>query len=189
MAEENNSPWRYKPDDSSVSEETNPADNADESAPKKSRSRSVSWEASEYIDHPHGANWYAGLVVATIVLAIVIYLISRDIFAAVTIVIVGIIVGVFVRQKPRLIKYEINDSGITIDGKIYGYSSFKSFAIIREGALSSVNLFPLKRFMPPITAYYEPEDEKKIADALGNHLPYEERKMDTVDRLSRRLRL
>ena len=61
--------------------------------------------------------------------------------------------------------------------------------MIDEGALSSVNLIPLKRFLPPVSAYYEDKDEKKITDALGDHLPYEPRKLDMVERLSRRLRL
>ena len=189
MAEDDNSPWRYKPDDKSVTDETDPVDNADEPAPKNPRTKSISWEASEYIEHQHGANWYAGLVAATIALAAVVYLILKDIFATATIAVVGVIVGVFVRQKPRTVGYEIDDSGISINGKRYGYNNFKSFTIFHEGGLSSVNLFPLKRFMPPITAYYELKDEEKITSALSNYLPYEERKMDTVDRLSRRLRL
>jgi hypothetical protein len=50
-------------------------------------------------------------------------------------------------------------------------------------------LTPLKKLMPPITAYYKPEDEEKITDILGGHLPIEEAKPHSIDRLSRRLRL
>jgi hypothetical protein len=60
---------------------------------------------------------------------------------------------------------------------------------MQEGPLTSANLFPLKRFMPPVTAYFDPKDEEKITNVLGNYLPYEDRKMDGIDRLSRRLRL
>jgi hypothetical protein len=42
--------------------------------------------------------------------------------------------------------------------------------------------------MPPISAYFAPKDEERITKILGNYLPYEERKLDNVERLSRRLR-
>ncbi|MGH7157140.1 MAG: hypothetical protein ACREGG_03465, partial [Candidatus Saccharimonadales bacterium] len=150
---------------------------------------SVSWEASEYIDHPHGAGWYTVLTLITAVLATVIYIAAKDKIATGTIVVVGIIVGVFASHKPGQAKYEITNSGLIINGKIYSYGDFKSFSIIREGALSSVNLLPLKRFMPPVSAYFESGDEDKITDAIGNYLPYDDRKLDAIERLSRRLRL
>jgi hypothetical protein len=103
--------------------------------------------------------------------------------------VVGVIVGVFAGHKPKQIQYEITESGLGVNGKNYPYNAFKSFTVLREGNLSSVNLIPLKRFMPPVSAYFEPKDEPKITEALGNHLPYENRKMDGIDRLSRRLRL
>jgi hypothetical protein len=147
------------------------------------------WQAPEFIEHPHGAGWYLMLTLGTAVIAALVYLTSKDIFATGTIAIVGIIVGVFAKHKPGMADYELNTRGLKVNGKSYPYSSFKSFTVLSEGALSSVNLHPLKRLMPPITAYFDPADEEKILASIGDHLPYEQRPMDAVDRLSRRLRL
>jgi hypothetical protein len=54
--------------------------------------------------------------------------------------------------------------------------------------MNSVNFLPLKRFMPIVSAYFAPQDEDKIANTIGEHLPMEEHKIDSIDRLAQRLR-
>jgi hypothetical protein len=112
---------------------------------------------------------------------------AKDIIAGVIIIVVGVIVGVFVRQKPADAKYEISSSGLSINDKQYFFGNYKSFTIVDEGTLSSINLLPLKRFTPPLSAYFKSGEEKKIVDTLGNYLPYENRNLDSIDRLTRRL--
>jgi len=174
MSEENTN-WAYKPDGGDGS----------------SHGRSVlSWEASEYIDHPHGPGWYALLTVGTALLTVTVYLLSsRDAFAAGVIIALGIIVGIYAGYKPKVVRYEINSDGLKVNEKTFRYRDYKSFGVVKDGSLFSLNLFPLKRLKPPIAAFFDPADEKKIVEALGNYLPYEERKLDTVERLARRLRL
>jgi len=193
MAEDENTPWQYKPDDSPDDEGVGDRDDDDGPAQEEDRpakSKNFSWEASEFIEHPHGTGWYMMLVISTLLLSAIVYFVSsRDIAAAIIIVFLGIAVGLFAKRKPAVAKYEITSSGLKVNEKLYRYGDYKSFAMIDEGALSSVNLIPLKRFLPPVSAYFEDKDEKEITDALGDHLPYEPRKLDMVERLSRRLRL
>lgn len=189
MDQDENSPWQYKPDNGSPAGSAGSADNAGSVPAKSPSAKSIAWESPEFIDHPHGAGWYLALAAGTAVLAALVYLAGRDYVAAGTIVIVGVIVGVFARQKPGQAKYEITESGLSINGKFYSYGNYKSFSVIPEGNLSSINLFPLKRFMPPLSAYFESGQEQKIMNTLGNYLPYEDRKLDSIERLSRRLRL
>ena len=189
MNQDHNTPWQYKPDGDKAIEESAGQDDSDSAAAEPVSTKSVSWEAAEFIEQHHPPAWYAGLVIITAALAALVYLVAKDYFATGIIVIVGIIVGIFANQKPGRAKYEIDESGISVNGKLYKYSNYKSFALIQEGDLSSVNLFPLKRLMPPLSAYFDPKDEAKITDVLGNYLPYEDRKLDSIERLSRRLRL
>jgi hypothetical protein len=189
MNQDENSPWQYKPSSGGPSTEL-PSDDAPQPAQKPATSaRSLSWQAAEFIEHPHSSGWYAALIGGTVLLAVLVYLATKDLFATGTILVVGIIVGIYAGHKPSQVQYGITESGLSINNKSYPYSAFKSFTVLREGNLSSVNLFPLKRLMPPVSAYFEPKDEPKVTDALGSHLPYEDRKMDGIDRLSRRLRL
>jgi hypothetical protein len=149
----------------------------------------ITWTASEYIEHQRGPSWYGLLVLCTVALAAVTYLLTKDYFATGTIVVVGIIVAVFVGHKPQQVTYELNISGIKVGSKFYDYGSFKSFSITRDGLLNSLNLYPLKRFMPPIAAYFDAKDEERITNLVGDRLPLEEGRLDRIEQLSRRLKL
>ncbi len=188
MEQDNNSPWQYKPDEGGSSQDPS-AGSTDAIPGSKSRpDKDISWEASEFIDHQHGPGWYMALALITIALAAALVF-TKDYIAAVIVIVLGVVVAIFASRKPAIAKYEITESGLSVNGKVYRYRDYKSFAIFREGALSSINLFPLKRFMPPVSAYFEATDESKIIAVLGNYLPYEQRKIDTIERISRRLRL
>ena len=149
---------------------------------------SVAWTASEYIDHKQGASWYLMLMLATIVLAAVIYLLTKDIFAVVITALLGLIVGIFAHRTPKQRTYELDDSGLKIDGKFYPYHNFKSFSVIQEGPLVSLELISIKRFMPTISVYFSPNDQEKIISVIQDHLAYEQRRLEAVERLSRSLR-
>jgi hypothetical protein len=47
---------------------------------------------------------------------------------------------------------------------------------------------PLKRFGLPTTIYFAPEDEDRIVDIINQHLPFEPRDRDAIDRLMKRIR-
>lgn len=189
MDQDNKAGWQYKPDGAEPGAAADGAASAPAARPPAPHA-AVAWEAPEYIEHHHGPVWYLALIVVTVGLAAAIYFLStRDLFAAIIVLVLGVIVGAFAAHKPANIKYEISAAGLNINGKTYNYGDYKSFSIIREGQLSSVNLLPLKRLSPPLAAYYDPAQEKKIITALGEHLPYDSRQLDTIDRLARRLRL
>jgi hypothetical protein len=180
----------YNPSDKATEGDHDPDQSDDaNSSPEPRSSRSVSWTASEYIEHHHGAGWYLVLLWGTAASAVLVYFVTKEYFAAGTIAAVGLIVGVFAARKPQQIKYELSSSGLRVGDKLYNYNLFKSFSILREGGFSSLNLQPLKRFMPPVTAHFEAKDQDKIVNAISDFLPYEEHKIDQIDKLSRKLRL
>lgn len=148
----------------------------------------IQWNASEFIDHQKNAGWFVPLTFGIIVLAIGVYFITRDILSTVVIVLAGITFGVFARQKPRTLTYTLLPTTIKIGPKTYSYDDFKTFSIIQDGALFSVLLEPIKRFMPPLSIYFAPEDGERIFDTLAGHIPHQERQPDPVDRLMRRIR-
>ena len=149
---------------------------------------SITWTATEYAHHDRGASWYLLLFLGTIGLAAAVYFLTKDYFAAGAIVVVGAIVGAFAVRKPGQVTYELSDSGLRVGQKLYSLSQFKSFSVTHDGAANSISLLPLKKFMPPVDAYFGPADEEKITDLLGKYLPYEQRKAAGIDRLSRKLK-
>lgn len=149
----------------------------------------VSWTASEYQANPKSAGWFGSLALASILLAVLLYVFTRDLVSTVVIAIVGVIVGVFGARQPRVLQYHLDERGVYIEQKFYPYTTFKSFSIGQDQAMHYISLLSLRRFMPPLTIHFDPADEEAITKTLANYLPYEEHKQDIVDTISRRIRL
>jgi len=180
--------WDYKPSGGTAVDDQ-PATKSAAAAGEPPDSKSAfTWTASEFVEHERGAAWYLMLIVLTVIVAGLAYLLTKDYFALGTIVALGLIVGIAARNKPRQIQYTLDNKGLRVGEKYYRYSLFRSFSIVRDGPLSSLEFLPLKKLMFPPSAYFGPGDEERIMDVVGQHLPYEERKPDRVDRISRRLR-
>ena len=148
----------------------------------------VTWTASEFVEHKKSASWYGALALATVIVAGLIFLITRDKISTSVIVVAAIVLGYMAARKPRTLEYRLNEAGLMVGAKFYGYEQFKSFSVIDEGAIPSIYLLPMKRFMPSLTIYYAPADEEKIVNVLTGRLPIEERRVDTMDRFLHRIR-
>lgn len=148
----------------------------------------VSWTASEFIAHEKSGGWYLGLLVASVVLAALVYLLTKDGISASVVVVGALFLAIYAGRQPRQLEYSLDNQGVSIGGKYFPYVGFRSFSIVDEGAFSSIVFMPLKRFAATTTIYYAPDDEDKIIDLISAHLPHEEHKPDPVDNLMRRIR-
>lgn len=168
-------------DDSFESAQPEDADNEDQAG-------AITWTASEFIAHAKSLGWYATLAAAAIALAAIFFLITRDPVSVGVVIVSAILLGTYGRHQPRQLEYRVDNNGLNVGQKRFGYDEFRSFSIIPEGAFSSIVFMPLKRFAVPTTIYFPPEDENKIASLIANHLPLEERGHDAIDRLMQRIR-
>lgn len=148
----------------------------------------VTWSASEYVGNPKTASWFVMLAMATLFVGVIIYFLTGDTVSAVVIAILGIIVGIFAARQPQVLEYALDRSGIHLGSRFYPYNVFKTFSVAQDGVFSHVTLLPLKRFVPPITVHYSPDDEEKIITTLADYLPFEEHKNDVIENFSRRVR-
>jgi hypothetical protein len=172
-----------------ASEEPQAADQVDETEEVEPQEPEVpfDWQASEYIQHHKGLMWYLGLsvvVVALLILAVVMKLwLSIGVFLAMAAAIV-----VYAKKPPRTLSYHLDDKGVTIEGKVYEYSAFRSFSVVSEEEWHSIDLEPTQRFMPRLSVLFGDDDFDEIVAHLVRHLPRDDREPDMVERLSRYLR-
>lgn len=148
----------------------------------------ITWTASEYVNHHKGVGWYAGLFAASAVASVLVYLVTKDMVSAVVIIMAGVVFGIYAARPPRVQHYAVDSHGVSIGPKLYAYRELKSFSVIDEGPFASITFMPMKRFMPTLSIYYDPQDEEKIIGALSQHLPMEQRDHDLVEKLMRRIR-
>lgn len=189
--------WVYKPGDTKdtekpqqqvTTEDVSPPINEAANSQESGSAQSVSWTASEFIDHHKPAGWYLLFILGLGVLVTGIYLIAKDIISSIVIGFAGFLFIILASHKPREMAYKVDNGGVTIGSKFYSYTHFKSFGVHQEGAISAINLMPLRRFMPELSIYYPPEQENSIVEILADHLPHDQREEHGVDRLLKKLR-
>jgi hypothetical protein len=153
-----------------------------------SDSKDISWSASEFIAHNKSFGWYMFLILAAVLVGGLVYLLTKDKISASVVLVVAFFLAITASHKPRTLDYKLDSSGLTIGNKTYEYTQFRSFAVVEEGAFSSIIFTPLKRFMPLITIYYEPNDEDAIVNILSNRLPLETHHLDMIEQFMRKIR-
>jgi hypothetical protein len=148
----------------------------------------VRWQASEFIDHQKSAGWFLLLAFGAVIGAMLMYLITNSIFSTVIVVLAVLTFGMTAKQRPQTLTYVISATALQVGDKKYQFDDFRTFSIQQEGALYSVFLEPIRRFMPPVSIYFDPADGEKIFDILASHIPHTERKPDPIENLMRRIR-
>lgn len=189
--------WQFNPDGSAAApnsaqpEQPAPEQPAPATQPQTQEvpvTPEVTWSASEFVAYHKPAGWYAVMILATVVLAGIVYFLTRDFFAVGAVVVMAILFLIYANHKPRVLTYTLSNKGLQIGSRMYQYGLFRSFAVQQQGNMRSIMLVPLQRLKPPIDMYFDPQDEQKITNALSQYLPHEERKIDAVDSFLHRIR-
>jgi hypothetical protein len=176
-----------KPEQEDILSTTNVFDIENE-LPQLASQETINWTAAEFIAHEKTAGWYGALLIGAIVAAFLVWLFTKSIFPVVVVAFCAVILAYFASHKPRELRYQIDEKGLKIENKSYGYHDFKSFSVLPEGNLASIVFIPLKRFLPPLTIYFDPADENKIVSVLSARIPLEPGRRDAVDRFITRIR-
>jgi hypothetical protein len=150
--------------------------------------RTVTWTAPEFVAHHKPFGWYALLGLSAIVVAGIVWLLFKDAFSSIVVLVVAILFGAYGARKPRDIQILVDMHGITLNQKFRDYNEFRSFSVVHDGSQPSIVLLPLKRFGMIVTIYYDLENENAIVEELSLHLPYAEHQADPIDALMHRLR-
>jgi hypothetical protein len=148
----------------------------------------ITWTASEYVEHEKNAGWYVLLALAAAGIAALVYLLTKDKISAGVVIFGALALGVYGARPPRQLTYQLDSQGLTIGQKQFSYEDFRSFSVVPEGAFSSIVFVHHKRFAPLTTIYFAPAEEDQIVDILASRLPLEEHRIDAVDQLMRHIR-
>ena len=165
-----------------------PADDRNVEPQDESMVGSVSWTASEFIDHEKKSNWYLFLIMATIIVAGLLFLITHQIISPLAVVVLALLFGIYGNAKPRSLKYVVDASGVTVEKKHFNYDAFKGVEIIKDSIVPEISFTPIKRIAVPLTIYYPKELEDEIVGLVSTFLPLNVKRADAIDRLIARLR-
>ncbi|HEX9679483.1 MAG TPA: hypothetical protein VGA08_02585 [Candidatus Saccharimonadales bacterium] len=157
-------------------------------APDAAEDKVVTWEASEYIHHQKSSSWFLILAGGTLVVSAALYLLIKDIFSVIVLILMAVALAVFGARRPEVRRYSLSQNGLSIGDRDFALDDFRSYSVMQEGALLSITFQPIKRFMIPVTIYFSPQDAGSIGSILESMLPHEDHGPDLVDRLMRIIR-
>lgn len=139
---------------------------------------SFSWSVVEYPHHERGFWWY---LAATLVGgALIVYaLVTGNIMFAFIVVIFALILFILSRVPPRSLVVVIDDTGITVGSRKYGWKELKSFWMIYEPpTLKNLYLEFGAGFRSRLTLGLDDMDPVAIREFLMQYIPEDADKMD-----------
>ena len=155
---------------------------------EKEKTKTIEWEAQEYITHDKNAGWYIGLAIVGIALvALSIWLRWWTFMILVILCVISLLL--YVVRPPRKIKYSITQKGLVEGNRTYNFEDYRAFGILQDDTNFAIAMMPRKRFSSVVTVYFPKEKGEDIVDEFGARLPMEPVKLDLIDRIVRRLRI
>jgi len=149
----------------------------------------VHWQAHEYIHHEKDALWFVIFTLVVLGLMAFSIFVIQSITFTILIPVMAAALIVYSRRPPRIMDYTLSSKGLHVNDRLYPFSEFKGFGVIRDGKEYSVMLIPIKRFKPGVSVYFPEEAGEAIVDILGTRLPMQKLHLDIVDRVIRKLRI
>lgn len=183
--EKNGSYWEQEPDDE-LDEDRATEDQSREDT----KEGFITWSAQEYIHLDKGPTWFVVFGIVVLGLIALDILVLHAWTLSVLVIVMAVAIMVYIRRPPRTLTYGISSrKGLTVGERLYHFSEFKSFGVVKDGEHHSIMLIPTKRFSPGVSVYFPEESGEQIVDLLGQQLPMEDLKLDIIDVLVRKLRL
>lgn len=152
------------------------------------RDEGITWRSAEFMAHDKDTAWYAATALGSVVIAVIVYILNRDLVTAAIILFALIGLAYFSGRKPREQDFAVVYEGIQVGNNFYPFSDFRSFSLSEDPSATSIILTPMKRFMPAVNIYVPTDYEERVVGFIAEILPLEQHKPDLVEVLMRRIR-
>jgi len=103
------------------------------------QNKNISWQAPEFRYYPKNAGWYITLISVAVLTVAFFIIVESDIFAAVSIGLIAVLIVLFSRQKPQLVNVELNNKGVKFDNLFYPYKQLKYFWVVNNPRHKTIN--------------------------------------------------
>ena len=133
-----------------------------------SQNKTLSWQAPEFKQYEKTAGWYATLI-AVAVLVVGYFAIQRELFSAVTMVVVAAVIVYFSRQQPQLLTVTLNHRGIKFGTLFVPYKQIKHFWVVHNAHHKTLNIHTTAYLNHFLVFELEEQDPDEVRQFL---LPY-----------------
>jgi hypothetical protein len=148
----------------------------------------INWEAPEFKHYEKGAGWYVTLL-ALAILVVSFFIFQKDIFGAVCVAMLSVLIILFSRHKPKDVKVELNEKGVHFGNLFYPYKQIKHFWIVNNDCHKTLNLETTAYLNNMVILELNGQNHELIRNFLVQFLLEHERTTETfVQRAMHRLK-
>ena len=149
----------------------------------------IRWQAPEYIQEPRSPWWYIVFWVITAVIMAIAALLVKSVTFAVLVPVMAVALTMYSHRPPRAVSYVLSAKGLFINDQLHPFGEFRSFGVLQIDALPQLSLIPVRRFRPGVAVYFPAEMGEDIVDFMGARIPMQDVRLDTIDKLVRKLHI
>ncbi len=141
--------------------------------------QTLSWQAREFKHYPKNLGWYITFIAISILVVAFFVIIQNDIFAAVSLALLALLMLFFSRHKPEIVKIELNSKGLKFDNIFYPYKQLKYFWTVHNERHKTVNFATSAMVNNVVILELEDQDPDKVRTFLLQYLPEHESTEET----------
>jgi hypothetical protein len=151
--------------------------------------QNLSWEAWEFKHYPKNLGWYVVLIAVTIMVMAFFIIIQSDIFAAVSLGILALLIIFFSRQKPERVEIDLNSKGVRFGNITYPYKQLKYFWVVHNERHQTINFHTSALLNSVLILELENQDPEEAREFLLQYLPeHSESEETAVQKVMHRLK-
>ncbi|MBI5530285.1 MAG: hypothetical protein HY918_02175 [Candidatus Doudnabacteria bacterium] len=153
------------------------------------KNQTISWTAAEFRHYPKSAGWYVTLISVAILVIAFFIIVESDIFAAITLGIIAVLVIFFSLQTPKIVNIELNDKGVKFDNLFFPYKQMKYFWVVNNDRHRTVNFHTTALINNTVILELENQDGDQVRNLLLKYLPEHHETDETpIQRLMHKLK-
>ncbi len=134
------------------------------------KNKTISWEAPEFRHYPKNTGWYITLISVAVLIIAFFIIVESDIFAAVSLGLITILIILFSRQTPRQVPVELNSKGVRFNNLLYPYKQLKYFWVVTNERHRTINFHTTAFLNNTLILELEDQDPDMVRDYLLQYL-------------------
>jgi len=151
--------------------------------------KTISWQAHEFRHYPKNTGWYITLIAVAVLVIAFFIIIEKDVFAAVCLALLTILIIIFSRQVPQRVHIELEPTGIKFGRLFYPYKQLKYFWVVNNENHKTVNFHTSALVNNLVILELEHQDPEAVRNFLLKHLAeHSETEETSVQKVMHRLK-
>lgn len=143
------------------------------------------WQAKEIAPDERSADWFWALAIVALALVILCVLLS-DYLLAIVVVIAAVTTSLLAAKKPRIHRFAITTSGITVDTRHYPFDNMLHFSIFEyldPNKPAAISIKTKSLLAPHLLIPIVGHDPAEIYEFLAFHMPEGKHHESIIDRV------